>query len=298
MTTAWMERPEGGGRLALSLFRSAALTLGRVPARLALYPIALYFLLRRAPERRASRDYLSRALGRPATLRDLFRHFHCFAAVTLDRVFLLSDQFTRFQISPEGLEALHKAMDMGRGVLLFGAHFGSYEALRVLSLQRPDVTVRVVIDQEQNPTVSQLLNALNPQLAQTVINARQSGTTVALAIRDALEQGSLATLLVDRTRPRNRTLPAEFLGGTALFPTAPWELAAALKAPVVLCFGVYRGGNRYDLQFEFLAERIDHDRRNRDAAMSVWIQRFATRLEVHARRDPFNWFNFYDFWQA
>ena len=168
----------------------------------------------------------------------------------------------------------------------------------MLSLQRPDVSVRVVIDQEQNPTVSRLLNALNPQLADTVINARQSGTTLALAIRDALEQGALVTLLADRTRPGNRTLPAPFLGGTAHFPTAPWELAAALKVPVVLCFGVYRGGNRYDLQFEMLAERVDHDRRNRDAALSAWIRRFAARLEEHARRDPFNWFNFYDFWQA
>jgi len=298
MTTAWMERPEGGGRLALSLFRAVALHLGRGTARLVLFPIALYFLLRRAPERRASRDYLSRVLGRPATVRDVYRHFHSFAAVTLDRVFLLSDRFSRFEVSSQGLEELHAAMDMGRGVLLFGAHFGSFEALRVLSLQRPDVSVRVVIDQEQNPTVSELLNALNPHLAQTVINARQSGTTVALAIRDALEQGALVTLLADRPRPGNRTLPAAFLGGTARFPTAPWELAAALKAPVVLCFGVYRGGNRYDLQFEFLAERIDHDRRHRDAAMSAWISRFAGRLEAHARRDPYNWFNFYDFWQA
>ena len=298
MTTAWMERPEGGGQFALSLFRTVALALGRAPARLALYPIALYFLLRRAPERRASQDYLSRALGRPATLRDVLRHFHVFASVTLDRVFLLSDRFTRFEVSSDGLEALHAAMDLGRGVLLFGAHFGSFEALRVLSLQRPDVSVRVVIDQEQNPTVSRLLNALNPQLADTVINARQSGTTLALAIRDALEQGALVTLLADRTRPGNRTLPAPFLGGTAQFPTAPWELAAALKVPVVLCFGVYRGGNRYDLQFEMLAERVDHDRRNRDAALSAWIRRFAARLEEHARRDPFNWFNFYDFWQA
>ena len=29
MTTAWMERPEGGGQFALSLFRTVALTLGR-----------------------------------------------------------------------------------------------------------------------------------------------------------------------------------------------------------------------------------------------------------------------------
>lgn len=296
MTTAWMKRSEGGGQLALRTIHGIAVFFGRGVARTILYPVAAYFVLRRGPERRASRAFLTRALGRRATLADVFRHFFCFAAVTLDRVFLLSDRFGRFDVHCHGLNELHRAMAMGRGVLLFGAHFGSFEALRVLSLQRTDVEFRVVMDLDQNPTVSQLLNALNPKLASTVINARQSGTTVALAIRDALEAGALVTLLVDRSRPGNKVLPAEFLGGPAGFPTAAWELAAALHAPVVLCFGIYGGANRYDLHFERFADRVTHDRRNRDVVMAGWIGRFARRLEDYVRKAPFNWFNFYDFW--
>jgi len=293
-----MKRPEGGGPLALRAIRGIAMVFGRPVARLVLYPVAAYFVLRRGAERRASRAFLTRALGRPAGLADVFRHFHCFAAVTLDRVFLLSDRFRRFDVRCHGLDELHHAMDMGKGVLLFGAHFGSFEALRVLSLQREDVEFRVVIDLDQNPTVSQLLSTLNPKLASTVINAHQSGTTVALAIRDALEAGALVTLLVDRTRPGNKVLPAAFLGAPAGFPTAAWELAAALHAPVVLCFGIYGGGNRYDLHFERFADTVTHDRRNRDAVMAGWIGKFARRLEDYVRKSPFNWFNFYDFWST
>ena len=40
-------------------------------ARACLIPITLYFLARRGPERRASRQWLTRALGRPATLLDI-----------------------------------------------------------------------------------------------------------------------------------------------------------------------------------------------------------------------------------
>lgn len=296
MTTAWITRPEGGGGVALHLMLALALWCGRMPARVALYPITAYFVLRRGPERAASRAYLARALGRKPRLADVFRHFHTFARVTLDRVFLLCNKFDRFTVTTHGIGELHRAMDLGRGVLLFGAHFGSFEALRVASLERPDVPVLAVIDLGQNPTVSKLLTALSGQLAGSVINARQPGIQVALEIKDALQRGDLVTLLADRIRPGGRCATAHFLGDTAGFPAAPWELAAAVNVPIVLCFGVYSGGNDYDLYFELLTERVSHDRQSRDAGISVWVQKYADRLSAHAQMAPYNWFNFYDIW--
>ena len=295
MTGKWTERPEGGGRTALRLLNAIALKFGRAPARLILYPVALYFMVRRGPERRASRAYLARVLGRPATMRDGFRHVLNFAQVTLDRVFLLHDGLQRFEIETTGLEDAHAALALNRGVLVFGAHFGSFEVLRALSVHRPDIQFRAVIDLEQNPSVSQLMSALNPELAATVINARQAGPAVALAIKDALDQRAFVTLLVDRVRPEGRASEAEFLGSRAPFPIAPWAIAAALGAPVVLCFGVYEGGNRYHLYFEVVAERIVRDR-DGGRPLSEWIQSFADRLAARAREAPYNWFNFYDFW--
>lgn len=45
----WQSRPEGGGRFALWLIVIIALHGGRRLGRLFLYPITLYFYLRRAP---------------------------------------------------------------------------------------------------------------------------------------------------------------------------------------------------------------------------------------------------------
>ncbi|MBS0376108.1 MAG: acyltransferase [Proteobacteria bacterium] len=293
---AWLHRPEGGGWLALWLIRTIALTVGRLPARLVLIPVTLYFLWRRGPERRASRRFLTRALGRPATLLDVARHVYTFAVVTLDRVFLLSDAFRGFDIRTFGLEELHQALDLQHGALLIGAHVGSFDALRVLALQRPEQSVRPVIDLEQNPTVSRLLAALNPAIAASIINARQDGTSTALAIHEALQQRALVTLLADRARPGNTTVEVDFLGARAAFPTAPWLLAATLKVPVVLCFGLYRGGRRYDLHFEAFSSSLEMPRKGREAAVHAVVQRFATRLAHYVRLAPLNWFNFYDLW--
>lgn len=64
MSTDWKQRPEGGGLFALWLIRSIGRYGGRAVSRLLLYPITLYFLIRRGPERLASRQWLDRALGR------------------------------------------------------------------------------------------------------------------------------------------------------------------------------------------------------------------------------------------
>jgi predicted LPLAT superfamily acyltransferase len=292
----WIDRPEGGGTFALRLIRDTALLCGRSVTRVILYPITAYFLVRRGPERRASRAYLQRVTGRAASLWNVAHHIYCFAAVILDRVFLLSERFKRFDIRTSGLDDLRGALRHQRGVLLFGSHLGSFDALRVLATMREDVQVRVVIDMEQSPAMMQVLNTLNPALAASVINARQEGTTTALAIKEALDQKGLVTMLVDRARPGNAVAKVDFLGTPALFPTSPWMLAIALKVPVVLCFGLYRGGNRYDLHFELFAETLAVERSRRADSLAEVIQRYADRLAHHARSAPYNWFNFYDFW--
>jgi predicted LPLAT superfamily acyltransferase len=298
MTQAWLERPEGGSPIGLRLLRTFALLCGRRIARLVLYPITLYYLIRRAPERRASIAYLSRVFGRKPSLWQVAKHIFWFASVILDRVFLLSERFKRFDIKLIGLQELRQRVSLERGVLVLGSHLGSFDALRVLTQMRNDVQFRAVIDLEQSPALGAVLNALNPKLAASVINARRDGTTTALAIKEALDAKSVVTMLADRARHGNVTVTVDFLGAPAQFPASPFLLAAALKVPVVLCFGLYFGGNRYELHFESFADVLTIDRANREAALKAIVQRFADRVAHYAHIAPYNWFNFYDFWQT
>lgn len=298
MNAQWKQRPQGGNRFALWLIRAISRQGGRPVGRLLLYPITLYFLLRRGPERRASRAFLSVALGRPATLRDVARHIHAFASTILDRVFLLGGDIDRFDIRTTGLETLHAQMDRGRGVLVLGSHLGSFDAMRVLGTKRPDATIRVVLDKGHSRDMQELLDALNPQLAANIIDAGMDGPSIVLAIKDAAEAGALVALLVDRAQPGEPTVDVPFLGRPAPFPTSPWMIAAMLRLPVVLAFGLYRGGKRYDLHFELFSEGLDVPRQHRAARIRECVEAYAQALERRAREAPYNWFNFFDFWSA
>ncbi|MDR3444166.1 MULTISPECIES: acyltransferase [unclassified Dyella] len=297
MTEHWQSRPEGGGRFALWLIRTIALRGGRRLSRLTLYPITLYFYFRRGPERRASRHFLQRALGRPVTWWQVMKHIHYFAATLLDRVFLLARGEKDFDVTVEGLDELEACLAKGQGVLLLGTHQGSFEALRAISTRNPDTPLRVVLDKQKTPAMTELLEALAPDIGANVIDASRGGTSITLAMAEACQQGAMVALLADRGREHEVLRRVPLLGEPAPFPVGPWLLAHSLRVPVVLCFGLYEGGNRYRLVFEPFAERIDIPRQERAQALDAVITRFAARVEHYIHAAPYNWFNFYDFWQ-
>jgi predicted LPLAT superfamily acyltransferase len=77
-------------------------------------------------------------------------------------------------------------------------------------------------------------------------------------------------------------------------------------APVVMAFGLFEGGRRYRIVFEPLAGRVVPDGEQAgepgpagmaSATLSTTLARYVSNLERQARLRPFNWFNFYDYWE-
>jgi predicted LPLAT superfamily acyltransferase len=294
VSQGWLEQRERSTAAALRALVWVTLALGRRAGRAMLYPISLYYLAFSVRARRASRKYLARVLERAPTLRDVFRHYHTFASVALDRVFFLKARFAELDVRVEGEDILREAMAAGEGCLLIGAHLGSFEALRALGRDKP-VRVNLVMYEENARNVIAVTKAIDPTLAEAVIPLGRFDSMLRAAQR--LERGEWIGVLGDRALDREGMVSVPFLGEEAGFPASPFRIAALLKRPVVLMVGLYLGGNRYHLHFERLIHEGELAQRDRQA-VERWVQRYAQRLEHYCRMAPYNWFNFYDFWDA
>lgn len=295
----WATQRERSNLWVLRLMGAIAVHAGRPLARLVLHPITLYFLLANGRARRASRAYLARALQRPAGWRDSYRHIHSFAATVLDRVYFLQDRLAQFQIGSHNVPAVEAVLAEGQGVMLLGAHVGSFEALRA-GAQSVGTRAAMLMYEDNARLISATLRAIAPDVQLHTIALGRPGAM--LALRRWLDGGGMAGLLADRTLPghsgRSRTWMLPFLGEPAPFSDGPLRLAALLRQRVFFMVGLYLGGARYSLRFEPLADFRATTGPALEAEVQAALQRYVALLESICREAPYNWFNFYDFWAS
>src|SRR6185503_8081642 len=193
-------------------------------------------------------------------------------------------------------EYLGRVLANGKGCVLLGAHLGSFEVLRVIGSLERKLPVNVLLYPDNAANVGALTAELCPGLQDRVIPLGRPETL--LRVRECLERGEIVGILGDRALKSDKMVRCDFLGSPASFPQGPLLLAAILKAPVVLFFGLYLGGRRYAIHFEAFSHDLAVGRRDRSAQLRPLIARYAERLEHYCRLAPYNWFNFYDFWRA
>jgi predicted LPLAT superfamily acyltransferase len=288
----WRRREERGNVPLIRFMVWASLTFGRKASRVLLGLVAAYFLAFAGAARRDSRAFLARALGHAPTLAQQYRLVFAFAATLHDRIYFVKDRFDLFAIEVRGTQLFD-----AQGALLMGAHLGSFEVLRACGRHLGQRSVAMAMFEGNARRINSILGAIDPAAMQDIVTLGRAQSMLDLAQR--LDDGALVGVLADRTLGDEPTALIDFLGKPAPFPTGPMRMAAALRQRVIFMAGLYRGGNRYDIRFEPLADfsdlegltRADRDRRVHEAVVA-----YARCLERYARETPDNWFNFHDFW--
>jgi predicted LPLAT superfamily acyltransferase len=292
----WIRHRERGSTALLRLMAFVSLRLGRTVSRVPLYGIAIYFFLFAPSARRHSRRYLRLALGRRPTAGDRFRQILSFATTIHDRVYLINAHFEQFNITVEGEAMLHAQVDSGRGALLMGAHMGSFEVMHSLGRRQRGLQVTMAMYEENARKINATLAAINPRLVPDIVSLGRIDAMLNIAER--LDRGAFVGVLGDRTLGDEPVQAVTLLGERAYLPTGPMRAAAILRCPVFFMAGLYRGKNNYHVVFEPIADFAAIPAGARSAAIRSAIERYAAVLDRCCRSDPYNWFNFHDFWRT
>lgn len=294
MSKHWSDKKERSNPATLKLICWIALHTSRYFARFWLYPITVYFYLTSSQVRRASGNYLRRISGLTGNPWQIAKHIFYFSATILDRVYFLTDQFHRFDITVHGLENIKEQQASGKGCLLLGAHLGSFDLLRSLAIQNK-MPFKILMYQDHNAMISKIFNSLNPSVAKSVINLANDNAM--LEMNESLNAGEMIGMLGDRYVKNDKRIICQLLGDKIEIPSGPITLATITNSAVIFFCGVYCGKNKYEIYIEKLADATQLSRSERTDYVNQTTQKYVNRVEYYLKKHPYNWFNFYDYWQ-
>jgi predicted LPLAT superfamily acyltransferase len=306
--TRWLAVAERGSLLGMNVIVYCHRAFGRRLCSFLIVPVVAYFFLTGRAARRASRHYLARLHrwserhgsggipGAPGWL-DSFRHFHQFALNIIDRVSFFVGDTGDFETVVHGREHLERLARAGQGALVLSAHLGSFDALRMVADQG-GVALSVAMFLRNARMINAVFARLNPSRPLRVIDLERAAPRSVFEIRACLQRGEFVGMLADRVGVGDdaRVSWVPFLGERAAIPHGPFLLASALKCPVLLMIGLRVDHTTYEIFVEVLGDEIVLPATDRAAALDTLARHYVSRLEHYCLRAPYQWFNFYEFW--
>jgi predicted LPLAT superfamily acyltransferase len=298
----WAAQRERGSFLLMKFTVWLVSLLGRRLLSPLLYAIVIYFYLAGGKARRSIAEYqrnLATASGRAdllPTRRSVLRQFMRFADSLLDKLDVWNGQLKLADISLNDPADVRGQLRGARGQMLVGAHLGNMEVCRALAELGEKVRMNVLVHTKHAAQFNRLLGESGASHLR-LIQVSELDPAIMLQLSERLERGEWLAMAGDRVPLQGgRTVTVDFLGRPAAFPQGPWLLAGLLRCPVNLMTCLKIDG-RYQVQLEPFAASVQWSRRERDAVIQQWVQRYAERLGQHCLSAPAQWFNFYPFWQ-
>ncbi|MEJ6005056.1 acyltransferase [Paucibacter sp. AS339] len=275
---------------------------GRWLFRLFMAPVLLLHWLSRPELRRDSLQYLRRLHAQygvfPATpgWRQGLRHVGLFAETMLDKLLAMAGRYPAERVQVQGADALRQAAAAGQGGIIITAHIGCLELCRALVEDESVFKLNVLVHTAHAQAFNQLLKRLQPNSRVQLIEVTEMDAAMAMVLSEKVARGEFVAIAGDRIPVRHsKTVQVDFLGHPAHFPVGPYVLASLLKCPLYMLSCLHQGRG-YVMRFDLLAEQVLLPRGQREQAMQAYAQQFVAALSAQLRQSPYDWFNFFPFW--
>lgn len=284
------------------LYSLASRIIPRIPRRLvlSLAPAIAFcaWLLARGARRQAMKN-MQRVLCTPDTRAGRSRLRRVVYGMFLTNVRNYLDMFSLSSTKPEdilrsirridGIEHLEAALALGKGAILFSAHYGPFNFI-VHWLSLKGYQVIIPVEHLQDERVLALI--LKLRRSQGIQFVPLGGSAPLRTILAALRKNQIVLITADRA-VQGESVTRDFFGSPARLPDGPVSLALRTGAPLVGAFSWRLSATSMMGTFAPLSLALpEEERRQPDKLMS----RVASMLEVFIRAHPDQWVVFSPLW--
>lgn len=302
----WAKQQERGSKSALWITRHL---VSYCPAWLLIpivYLVVIYFYLT-APTARRSVAHYQQLLVQTfpdlaLTLRlkgSVFRQFYAFAISIIDRFAAWQGRINYEDLVIHDVDNLYQDIDKPkencRGQIFVCSHLGNIEICRALVKKHPYIVLNVLMHSAHAMKFNQALNDAGASRIR-VIQVTALDVGMMMHLNDCVNKGEWLAIAADRVPLRGeKIVTASFLGQKAYWPQGVWLMAGLLKVQVNTLFCL-KQQERYHLYLHRFVSSISWQRHKRDECIQQYIELYAQQLASYCAKAPWQWFNFFDFW--
>ena len=239
--------------------------------------IPFYMLFDGNARRAAFSFYRHRfGFGPVKSLFSVYRNFLSMGKIVIDRFAMYGGRSFKFDLDEKNCLA---EMTKGeKGFVIASSHVGNFE-LAGYSISLGEKRLNALVYAAETEAVMAERQKMFGQRNIRMVPVSEDMQHLFI-VSSALADGEVVAVPADRLFGSEKSVSCTFFGETAKFPAGPYALAAAREVPVIAVFVMKTGVTTYSIS----AIKVE------DAAS------FAAVLEETVRKYPYQWFNFFNFW--
>ena len=280
-----------GAVLGYKIFIFFIKKFGIRSAYLLLYFVALYFVLFSVKGRKASFYYFHNRLGHSKIL-SLFKVYKSnisFGRTIIDKFAIASGLKDKFTYNFENEQSLKDILKGKKGGILISAHVGNFEIAEYFFSRVDEFSTQInlVTTDNEHRAIKSYLESVSLKTNMKFIIIKEDMSHI-FEMNNALNNNELICFTGDRYLKGSKFLTEKLLGKEANFPAGAFLLGSRLKVPVIFLYIMKQSSKHY----HFFAEEAVF--KNRDA--QDLLKQYTISIERILKKYPYQWFNYFDFW--
>lgn len=281
-----------GTPLGYRIFVFILKTFGLYPAYTLLSLVAVYYVLFSPKTTPHIISFYTKRIGwsRLKAWTKLYTTYHLIGQSIIDRVVLSSGLSSKIKVETIAGTDLNALIKNGEGGILLASHFGNWGVAAQGLMAYQNATINVLVYSREHEQIRRYLDGITGGIKFNAIIIKEDHSHI-YEIGEALQRNEIICMTADRYLEGNRTISARFFGEEALFPAGPFQLIKAFKAPYTFVSAAKVGLNTY------LCTSIPFRKVSAGTTAQEIASDYAKVLEAVVRKNPEQWFNYYDFWK-